>query len=144
VGEYLLGNAADNFFYGIDGRDRIYGYEGNDFLKGGLGADYLRGGAGNDTFDYDSVGHVKGDAIYDFVRGQDKIDFRNIDANSTKGGNQNFSFIGKKAFTKAGQVHTEKKGGYTHVSVNTDADAQAEATLKIKGYLNLSKADFIL
>jgi len=56
--DFLVGTAAANTFYGLngldilvggDGADTLDGGDGNDTLKGGGGADVLTGGAGIDT-----------------------------------------------------------------------------------------------
>ena len=63
-----------------------------------------------------------------------------MDANTKKSGDQNFSFIGTKAFTKAGQVRYEKARNDTYVYLNTDNDKAAEAVIKLKGVIDLQKA----
>ena len=44
----LIGDGADNVFFGWGGNDVIQGMEGNDELDGGFGSNDLAGGAGND------------------------------------------------------------------------------------------------
>jgi hypothetical protein len=41
-------------------------------------------------------------------------------------------------------VRYEKAGAYTYVSLNTDADAAAEAVIKLKGSFDLVKGWFVL
>ncbi len=77
-------------------------------------------------------------------RGGDKIDLRAVDANTKRGGDQNFSFIGTKAFSKAGEVRYEKAGRDTYVYLNTDNDKSAEAVIKLKGAMSLQKGWFDL
>ena len=87
------------------------------------------------------------DYIVDFSgRAGDRLNLKLVDANtSTKAkGDQRFEFIGEAAFTQAGQVRTEKAGSYTYVYLNTDADAAAEAVIKLKGSIELSKGWFVL
>ncbi|MCD6072449.1 MAG: hypothetical protein K0S42_2965, partial [Microvirga sp.] len=87
----------------------------------------------------------KADYLADFSgRGGDRIDLKLIDANRNKSGDQKFSFIGTKAFSKAGEVRYEKEKGYTYVYLNTDSDKSAEGVLKIKGAMDLSKGWFVL
>ena len=57
---------------------------------------------------------------------------------------QKFAFIGKEAFTKAGQVRYEKTKKETFVYLNTDNDKAAEAVIKLKGAIDLSKGWFVL
>jgi Ca2+-binding RTX toxin-like protein len=154
----LMGNAAANKLNGAAGNDKLTGGLGNDVLTGGSGNDLLTGGRGRDVmtggtgkdrfvFDDRDTGASKTTADYllDF-RGSlgDSINPRAVDANAKLSGDQNFAFIGTHAFTKAGQVRTEKAGSYTYVYLNTDADASAEAVIKLKGALDLSKGWFVL
>jgi Ca2+-binding RTX toxin-like protein len=80
--------------------DKLEGFGGNDVLYGRQGADRLYGGAGADAFTFksarDSTVDAGGrDTIQDFSAAQkDRVDLRAIDANTTVGGNQAFSFIG--------------------------------------------------
>lgn len=55
---------------------------------------------------------------------------------------QNFSFIGTKSFSKAGQVRYEKKSKETYVYLNTDK--AAEGLIKFKGAMDLQKSWFVL
>ena len=85
------------------------------------------------------------DYIVDFSgRAGDRINLKLVDANAATRRDDAFSFIGEAAFTKAGQVRTEKAGSYTYVYLNTDADAAAEAVIKLKGAIELSKGWFVL
>ena len=79
------------------------------------------------------------------LRSGDRIDLKLVDANTKKRGDQKFSFIGDdEAFTATGQVRYEKTKGYTYVYLNTDSDKAAEAVIKLKGALDLSKGWFVL
>ena len=83
----------------------------------------------------------KADYITDFKGKEgDRIDLKLIDADTKKKGDQKFAFIGKEAFTKAGQVRYEKTKKETFVYLNTDNDKAAEAVIKLKGAIDLSKA----
>jgi Ca2+-binding RTX toxin-like protein len=145
----LTGSAHANTLTGNAGNNIIMGEAGEDRLSGGLGQDTLYGNAGRDTFVFDDgeTGSSKSraDTIMDFSgRGGDKIDLRAIDANTKKSGDQNFSFIGTKAFTKAGEVRYEKVKKDTYVYLNTDSDKAAEAVIKLKGAMDLQKGWFLL
>jgi Ca2+-binding RTX toxin-like protein len=48
----LLGNDADNIFYGAEGRDILSGRNGADILSGGYAGDQLDGGSGSDIASY--------------------------------------------------------------------------------------------
>ncbi|WP_242046789.1 Calx-beta domain-containing protein [Calothrix parietina] len=72
----LTGNAENDTIQGAGGNDSLSGGGGNDRLEGGIGNDTLSGGAGNDVFKFE---YPQGnDLVTDFVRGQDKIDVRNL------------------------------------------------------------------
>lgn len=149
----LRGNNAANVIRGGDGSDTLYGRSGNDTLDGGLGDDVLYGQAGrdvltgrggNDRFAFRSVSDSRGtaiDVIKDFHRGEDKIDLRSIDAKTTLGGNQAFTFIGKTAFVgKAGQLRFSSG----LLEGDTNGDGVADFQVKVAGLSALSKGDFHL
>jgi Ca2+-binding RTX toxin-like protein len=145
----LTGNALANILTGNAGINRLSGGSGNDRLVGGRGQDSLTGGSGRDVFVFDdretSASKSKADYILDFSRRQsDRIDLKAIDANTKKRGDQTFSFIGEKSFSKAGELRTEKTKSATYVYLNTDSDRSAEAVIKIKGALDLQKGWFVL
>jgi len=145
----LNGDAGNDLLEGGSGNDVVSAGDGNDRSVGGLGKDTFTGGQGRDVFVFDdrdtSSSKTKADYILDFKgREGDRLDLRAVDANTKKGGDQNFSFIGQKAFSKEGQVRYEKAKGYTYVYLNTDADKAAEAVIKLKGAIDLSKAWFVL
>jgi Ca2+-binding RTX toxin-like protein len=50
-GDRIVGDSADNIFYGLEGDDFLDGGAGNDTLEGGLGNDILRGGTGTNVID---------------------------------------------------------------------------------------------
>jgi serralysin len=80
--------------------------------------------------------------VNDFMRGQDKIDLRGIDANTATIANDAFTgFIaGTAAFTAAGQL--KLVGGVLYG--NTDADADAEFAIQLTGITQLTTADVML
>lgn len=148
----IKGNVASNTLRGYEGNDKLYGREGNDTLTGGSGRDKLYGqggrdslygNSGSDTFVFqsttDSISSAK-DTIRDFVRGSDRIDLRGIDANTNLDGNQAFSFIGSKGFTKAGQL--KFAGGVLAGDVN--GDGFADLAIKVLKIPVLAKSDFYL
>jgi VCBS repeat-containing protein len=147
--DWFFGGAGSDAIYGGVGKDTIDGSSGNDQIYGGAGKDTLKGGSGKDAFFFGNkeTGSTKGTADYisDFNgKAGDRINLRDIDANTTKKGNQNFSWIGKNDFTKAGQARFEKANGSTYVYLNTDNDKAAEAVIKLKGMLDLQKSWFVL
>ena len=145
----LNGDAGNDWLTGGAGNDLLSAGDGNDRLIGGLGQDTLTGGRGRDVFVFDDKetgsSKSKADTITDFKGKEgDRIDLKLIDADTKKKGDQKFSFIGKEAFTKAGQVRYEKTKKETFVYLNTDNDKAAEAVIKLKGAIDLSKGWFVL
>jgi hypothetical protein len=74
----------------------------------------------------------------------DKLDLSQIDANVTAAGQQHFSFIGTGAFTAAGQINWFTDGHDTFIELNTDADADPEAMIRIQGVHTAEAAWFNL
>jgi Ca2+-binding RTX toxin-like protein len=147
----LSGGDGVDKLLGNGGNDYLYGGSGNDKLTGGAGADDLWGGSGADTFIFKSIKEttVLGagrDTIFDFsTKQKDKIDLSAIDANTTKGGNQAFSFIGTKAFGgKAGELRYEKAKSDTYIHGDVNGDKVADFTIHLDDWVSLSKSYFIL
>ncbi|QRM30305.1 cadherin domain-containing protein [Microvirga sp. VF16] len=147
----LTGGAGNDKLSGAGGNDYLYGGSGNDKLTGGAGGDDLWGGSGADTFIFKSIKEttVSGtgrDTIFDFsTKQKDKIDLSAIDANTTKGGNQAFSFIGTKAFGgKAGELRYEKAKSDTYIHGDVNGDKVADFTIHLDDRVSLSKSYFIL
>jgi serralysin len=140
----IKGGGGNDTLFGRSGHDTLDGGTGDDLLYGGAGRDVLIGGAGRDTFIFKSAGESRGstiDTIKGFVRGQDHIDLRNIDANTKVSGNQAFKFIGKSAFSgKAGELSFS--GGVLSADINGDKAADFQA--KVVGLTGLAKGDFYL
>jgi Ca2+-binding RTX toxin-like protein len=151
----LIGSSAEDHISGLGGKDKLKAGAGDDILSGGRGQDLLRGGSGDDIFRFgsvrDSMAGVKHrDTIYDWgtgsaARGNDMIDLSGVDANSARGGNQAFKWIGNAAFSgKAGELRAHFDGHDTIVQGNVDADRPAEFQIRIVGRHALTPADFIL
>lgn len=157
----LDGEAGDDFLHAGFGNDTLLGGVGNDFLHGegdddvligGAGRDRMTGGPGRDKFVYEQLTDSLGaeDRILDFARGQDRIDVAQIDADSTRTGNQAFAFLGlATAFTAPGQllyfqVSTLDGSTTTFVQLNTDLDPEAESSLALASRHALEAADFVL
>jgi uncharacterized delta-60 repeat protein len=140
----LVGNGAANVLGGGDGADTLSGGLGNDTLVGGQGKDVLEGGGGNDVFVFNATSEsgitsATWDVIKDFVRGQDRIDLRGIDANTATVANDAFTgFIASTAaFTAAGQLKFVDGVLYG----NTDGDADPEFAIQLTGIAQLTAAD---
>jgi len=131
-------NAADD--EASDGAKIIVGTAGRDVLSGSLDADIFCFSSRADL----GLGK-KRDTIVNFENGVDKIDLSGIDANTKAAGNNAFTSLltGKKPFTKAGQLHYDKKTGI--LSGNMDKDAAAEFQIQLKNKPALLKlSDFLL
>jgi Ca2+-binding RTX toxin-like protein len=146
----LIGGSGHDRLNGHAGLDRLSGGDGDDGLVGGLGRDILAGGFGRDVFAFDDrhtgASQKTADYIVDLDGALgDRLDLSRVDANTSARGDQAFTFIGEKgAFTQAGQVRYQQTGTDTWLYLNTDADSAAEAVIRLKGSLDLSKAWFTL
>lgn len=146
----LVGNRGNDDLIGGSGNDWLSGGRGKDELYGGSGRDVLSGGTGSDTFDFRSTSHsvadtALSDVIVDFSR-LDVIDLHVIDANANRGLNQSFSFIGKAAFSGAGQLRYDlDQSGNTIVQADVNGDLAADFQLILQGYTQaMVRGDFIL
>ncbi len=134
AGTTLEGRAGDDALWGSDahgnvligdaGNDVLRGLGGDDVLSGGPGRDQLEGGAGSDRFVFNLPGWSDGiagrDQIFDFVRGQDVLDFR-----------------GSGVASLAGLIAVESEGSTQLISRATGA------ALDIYGVVGLTAADFV-
>jgi hypothetical protein len=77
-------------------------------------------------------------------RAQDRLDLTRIDANTLRGGDQAFVFIGKGDFTSAAQVRYEVVGSEARIFLNTDSDLDAEGIIRLTGIRSLKAGDFLL
>ncbi|MEH2362247.1 calcium-binding protein [Nostoc sp.] len=143
----LIGGNGNDVLSGGSGNDILTGGNGNDTLVGSAGTDILTGGAGNDVFKFISVSDSRPagrDLITDFVgKGNslgDRIDVSTIDANTTKAGNQAFTFIGAAAFSAPGQIRYS--GGI--LQANTDGNLSADFEARLVGAPQVVKNDIIL
>jgi Ca2+-binding RTX toxin-like protein len=143
VGIDMYGGNGNDLLVGSTSEDTIYGENGNDILIGGPASDELWGGAGNDRFMYTHVGST--DHIRDFERGTDQIDLTGIDADTSTGGNQAFTFIGDTSFSnKAGElrVYKEADGNY-FVAGDVNGDGLADLMINL-GSVQAGTGDFLL
>ncbi len=154
----LWGGAGNDHLGGGTGNDMLYGEDGIDVLTGRYGADTLSGGGGNDRFVYEVIdnskpGAANHDTILDMAgiggAGGDRIDLHQIDADTTKGGHQAFTFVSPTAVLKAGQLHVVAGGGSDSL-VQGEVDGKACVDFEIlvqDGLTNPSDwiaSDFIL
>ncbi len=163
--DQVFGDAGDDLLYGGTGndevnggagRDTISGESGNDIITGSVGGDWLWGDRGRDTFDYNSasdsgVANAARDRIGDFRHDIDMIDLFHVDANSRRGGDQAFAYIGSKAFSgDAGELHFVRINAAgtaddkTIIEADRNGDRIADFAIELTGLVTLSRGDFIL
>ena len=152
----LYGNTGGDFLYGDDGADTLwggasadalYGENGNDVLVGGTGNDKMWGGLGSDTFRFgaESVVSRDRDEIFDFTRGTDKIDLREIDARSATSSNEAFKLIGTANFhQRAGELQVKAYGDGVMVAGDVNGDGVADFNIYVHGVSALNAGDFNL
>ena len=143
----ISSGAGNDTLYGGAGRDTLNGGDGNDILVGGADRDDLTGGLGADMFAYavvsDSTAAAQ-DRIRDFNAAQgDKIDLRQIDANTLVNGNG--VFVLSTSFTRmAGQlVLTQIAGGYL-VAGDVNGDGIADLQIEVRTADILNAGHFLL
>lgn len=145
--DVLNGNSGNDSLRGDSGNDSLNGGTGNDLLYGGSGADTQAGGSGNDTFDYNAVSESRPglrDIILDFngngTSAGDRIDLRDIDANTLLPFNQAFTYIGNAQFHNVLGVYVPGELRYAGgiLSGNTDTDAAVEFQIQLVGSPSLS------
>ncbi|MFY7835708.1 MAG: cadherin domain-containing protein [Novosphingobium sp.] len=154
----LTGGAGDDVINGLAGNDtlnggagvdRIDGGNNNDVIIGGAGGDRLTGGAGADTFTFQNLsdsGQGNIDFITDFSTAQaDRMSLGAIDANSSVGGNQGFTFIGTAGFSNvAGQLRYYQSGGDTFVTGDVNGDGVGDFLIQLDPLLSLAASNFVL
>ena len=123
------------------------GGSGADTLIANLVANQFTGNGGNDLFKWlatsDAGTGALADTVLDFVRGADKIDLSNLDAQPGTAGQQDFAFIGTGAFgSVAGQVRYEVTGGNAHIFADVDGNGTADMQIILNGITTLAASDF--
>ena len=157
VGNILVGRGGNDILDGLGLSDELYGNAGNDVLQGGSGDDLLIGGAGADVLCGGSGGDLfrffggdaglgaSTDTVTDFVNWVDKIDLRDIDANSGVAGDQAFAFIGTAAFSgAAGELRYLFDGTDTRLQGDLTGDGIADFEIVFTGEIRLLATDFYL
>lgn len=154
----LLGGTGTDTLLGGEGNDLIRGEAGHDRITGGLGRDKMWGGQGRDVFDFNAVKESKvgaqRDVIHDFRSGQDRIDLRDIDANTRLKGNQQFAWAGSDgpflfskesaAFLKAGFTGKAGELRYAGCLLMGDVNGDGRADFQIKIIGTFAAGDVIL
>ena len=144
----IWGANGDDSVYGRGGQDSLFGGSGNDSIYGQAGRDFLYGNAGSDTFMYlsttESATNYLRDQIRDFSKGADAIDVSHIDADTTVGGNQAFTFIGAAGFHGvAGELRSINSSGHSVIAGDVDGDCHADFSILVAGVTDLTAGDFL-
>lgn len=153
----LYGNQGDDFLFGGSESDKLYGGLDDDVLKGENGSDILVGGSGKDmlyagvdtkrdVFVFqrieDSLSGADRDQIFQFDSREDDINLRQIDANTSLAGDQNFAFSGSGA--RPHSVWIEDIGSNLLVHADVDGDALSDFEVEVVGVGALHGYDFVL
>lgn len=142
--DQLQDAGGTNFFYGRDGTDSIVGSGGVDSIYGGFGADTLTGSGSGDGFVYINI-LDSGDLIVDFNHALDKINLAGIDANTSTGADDAFTFIlAQNAATVANSVTWTQSAGNTIIHADVNGDTTADLTITLQGNIGLTAVDFVL
>ena len=132
----IAGNGLNNLLQGGNGNDTISGMAGNDTINGGGGADNLSGGIGDDIFLFRSVGDsapTARDTITD-MGATDKIDLRQIDADTGTAGDQAFHLVKNFGHHAAEMVLSySPANNRTALAVDINGDAVADLVVLITG-----------
>ncbi|MEL6479311.1 MAG: LamG-like jellyroll fold domain-containing protein [Pseudomonadota bacterium] len=149
----IMGGGAGDRLYGRSGDDVLGGEAGNDVLYGNAGADVMTGGSGNDRYVYFGLADSRpGDGFRDIITdfdqsGADRIEVWRLDADTTRGGNQVFDFVGTAEFSgTAGELRYQRFPGLdeTIISADVDGDGAADFEIELTGVVTLQQSDFVL
>ncbi|RMC37574.1 calcium-binding protein [Paracoccus alkanivorans] len=142
--DYVQGGAENDRIYGGAGSDTLFGNDGDDTIYGGKDTDVILGGAGIDFFVFekpaDSTPGISRDVIRDFEVGQDKIVLSALDADTTKDGNQSFSWSLNDA---PNSVWVGYWNGRALIRADADGDAVYDFEIQLNQVSSLSSTDFI-
>ncbi len=145
----LRGGLGDDILNGQQGNDKLIGGDGDDNITGAQGVDKLTGDAGADTFVFKTPGGSlvgAADSITDFSQFEgDRIDFREMDANTTLAGDQAFVLGGSSFSGNAGELIQRVDGaGRTILQGDINGDAVADFEIRILTGQVLNISDFYL
>ena len=144
--DQLEGGAGVDVLFGEGGTDALFGGDGDDVAYGGGGADdAFTGGAGRDRLvfrpdELDGPGLLA--RFIDFQTGQDVIDVSQLDADTTRAGDQAFRLVDVFTFS-AGQAVLVTSNGVTTFLADTNGDGQPDYGFQILNTVPVA-GDFIL
>jgi hypothetical protein len=112
---------------------------------GGAGSQLLFGGQGSNILTYLAIGDG-GDRVSNFDPSKDVVDLSHIDADITKAGVQNFTFIGTAAFSGNAEVRyqIDPTNNTTTVQVALAGDPLGDFSITLAGLTPLTAANFAL
>jgi Ca2+-binding RTX toxin-like protein len=156
----LIGGAGTDIIDGGAGNDVIYGgaatYRWDEKnqenvlvpnrIIGGLGADRIVD-QGQDQFIYTSVADSKRyaeDMILSWT-GKSIIDLTDVDANTKRSGDQDFTWLGTKSFTgHAGELRYQKYAHETFIYADVNGDKKADFAIELDRKVDLKVDSFLL
>ena len=134
--DMISGGGGGDLLFGGPGNDRIFGSKGSDVILGGRGADSIFCGvdSNDDIIVFSAAiqsefGALE-DSIYQFDSTKDHIYLRDIDADTTVVGNQEFTWAGKVA-----TAHSVWSVGYNN-GVYLLADVSGDAVADLRAYFS--------
>jgi Ca2+-binding RTX toxin-like protein len=136
----LTGTPGADTIDALAGNDKVDGLAGDDRLTGGPGKDTLTGGTEADIFDINIAsdsgpGTLKRDVVLDFNQSEgDRFDLATIDAKTTVGGNQAFTFIGSNPITAPGQLRANDLGSTVVLQANVNAVKAADLEIEARNF----------
>jgi Ca2+-binding RTX toxin-like protein len=145
----LRGGDGDDLINGQAGNDRLFGGAGDDVLVGAQGADWLVGDGGADIFVFKTPGGTAPgapDTLVDFspIEG-DRIDLREMDADTTLAGDQAFTLGGSVFSGLTGDlIQTLDDAGRPVLRGDINGDAVADFEIRLSGGPVLTASDFLL
>ena len=146
----LNGGPGSDLLFGGNGDDTISGHAGHDVIRGNAGQDVMSGGSGNDRFIFASVADspssdARRDTVVDFAPGQDRIDLRQTDADSTSAGQQDWTFIGSNGYSgTAGELRYFKGSSFGVLRGDTNGDGVSDFEIEFATSVNLTAGDLLL
>lgn len=133
---WAIGNSLNNILVGNAADNRMSGGGGYDAITGGLGADRMTGGDKSDRFIFTRVEDstvAASDRITD-LSAEDRIDLRQIDADTTRVGDQAFALVDALSGV-AGQAALvwDADARQTSLLLDVNGDGQADARVLLDG-----------
>lgn len=138
----IVGRSGDDTIFGGDKRDLILGGPGQDLLTGDGGSDHFRFNRTSES----PANQADADIILDFSTAEnDKVYLKSIDADTTTGGNQAFSFIGTGAFSSTpGELRYDVVGADLFVTADVNGNGIADFGLLIENLAAITANSFVL